>query len=284
MQKYILLTESGSDLPVELVQRYGIKVVPMHIQFDGKTYADGEISVEDMLAYCVKNDILPTTSASTPFDFEETYLQIKQENPDAIIIHIAYSAKTTCAYQNSIIAEEGHSNIYHIDTGHVSGGLGTVVLKTARYLEKYPEVEPEELVTEIKKISENLKFHFIPEDLKYIKAGGRCSNAQYIGAKVLNIKPLIEMIDGKLVVTKKFKGRMELVCKKMIQNFFESATIDMKEIALAISPGVSEQTKSIIEDIVYRNGAKQILWFYTGCVISAHIGPGGFGIVGMLSV
>ena len=281
MKKYVLITESGSDMPVELVNQYGIKVVPMHVQFAGKSYADGEIPAEFMLECCEKNNIMPTTSASTPFDFEKTYKCIRKENPDAVIIHIAYAAKTTCAYENAILAEEGYSGIYHVDTGHVSLGLGTVVLRTARYIEKNPDVEPKELLRKIKQIAGNLKCHFIQEDLKYLKAGGRCSNAQQLAAKLLNLKPLIEMMDGKLVATKKFRGRMELVCKKVVDNFFETASIDMNEICIAVSPGVSENTKRIIENLVKEHGAKEIQWFYTGCVISTHMGPGGFGIAGM---
>ena len=281
MKKYVLVTESGSDMPVELVKQYGIKVVPMHVQFAGKSYADGEIAAEYMLECCEKNNIMPTTSASTPFDFEETYKCIREENPDAVIIHIAYAAKTTCSYQNAIIAEEGYSGIYHVDTGHVSLGLGTVVLKAARYIEKNLDVEPKDLVRKIKQIACNLKCHFIPEDLKYLKAGGRCSNAQQLAAKLLSLKPLIEMIDGKLLATKKFRGRMESVCKKVVDNFFENASIDMNEICIAISPGVSENTKRTIENSVKEHGAKKIQWFYTGCVISTHMGPGGFGIAGM---
>jgi len=258
MKKYVLVTESGSDMPVELVNQYGIKVVPMHVQFAGKSYADGEITAEYMLEYCEKNNIMPTASASTPFDFEETYKCIREENPDAVIIHIAYAAKTTCAYENSILAEEGYSGIYHVDTGHVSLGLGTVVFKTARYIEKNPEVELEELIRRIKQISCNLKCHFVPEDLKYLKAGGRCSNAQQLAAKLLSLKPLIEMMDGKLVATKKFRGRMESVCKKVVDNFFESAPIDMNEVCIAISAGVSENTKTNIENLVKEHGAKKI--------------------------
>lgn len=281
MKKYVLITESGSDMPIELVNQYGIKVVPMHVQFAGKSYADGEIPAEFMLKCCEKNNIMPTTSASTPFDFEKTYKCIREENPEAVIIHIAYAAKTTCAYQNAIIAEEGYSGIYHVDTGHVSLGLGTVVLRAARYIEKNPDVEPKELIRKIKQIAGNLKCHFIPEDLKYLKAGGRCSNAQQLAAKLLNLKPLIEMMDGKLLATKKFRGRMESVCKKVVDNFFETASIDMNEICIAVSPGVSENIKRIIESLVKEHGAKKIQWFYTGCVISTHMGPGGFGIAGM---
>jgi DegV family protein with EDD domain len=282
MKKYVLVTESGSDMPIELVNQYGIKVVPMHVQFAGKSYADGEIPAEFMLKCCEKNNIMPTTSASTPFDFEETYKYIRKENPDAIIIHIAYAAKTTCAYENAILADEGYSGIYHVDTGHVSLGLGTVVIKTARYIEKNLDVEPKELIRKIKQIAFNLKCHFIPEDLKYLKAGGRCSNAQQLAAKLLNLKPLIEMMDGKLLATKKFRGRMESVCKKVVDNFFEAASIDMDEIYIAVSPGVSENTRRTIENLVKEHGAKKIQWFHTGCVISTHMGPGGFGIAGMV--
>lgn len=279
MKQYILLTESGSDLSPEIAKGYGIKIIPMHVQFDGKIYADGDILPEEFFE---KSDLFPTTSAPNPADFELVYRQIREENPDSIIIHIAYSAQTTCSYQNSIIAETGYDNIYHVDCEHVSAGLGAIAIQAARYLKAHPDIEPTELIDEIKKISNHMKFQFVVKNMNYLKAGGRCSNAQYLMAQILDIKPLIEMKNGLLVATKKYRGKMERVSEKMINDFFSSADINTDEIYFVYTHGLSKEIRENIEQKCRHDyHVNRIVWFKAGCIISAHGGPSGLGIGGL---
>jgi DegV family protein with EDD domain len=282
MKQYVLLTESGSDLSAELAREYGIKVIPMYVQLNEKTYADGGISSAEMLDFCDKSGVIPTTSAPNPADFELMYRQIRSEDPDSIIIHIAYSAQTTCSYQNSIIADAGYENIYHVDSEHVSAGLGAVVIKSAGYLRTHPDVEPAELVDKIKEISKHMKFHFVVQDMRYLKAGGRCSNAQYLMAQILGIKPLIEMRNGLLVATRRYRGKMERVCEKVVEDFFNSADINTDEIYLGYSHGLSKEIRAKIEQKCHAHHVNQIVWFAAGCIISTHGGPGGFAIGGLV--
>jgi DegV family protein with EDD domain len=275
-----LLTESGSDISPELAEEYGIRIVPMYVQFEGKTYADGEISPEQILA---KKESIPTTSAPNPADFEHIYDQIRRELPNSIIIHIAYSAKTTSSYQNSIIGSIGYEDIYRVDSQQVSGGLGALVISTARYIKKFPDIEPIVLLDKIKELSKRMKFHFAVNDTYYLKAGGRCSNTQYLMTQLLNIKPLIEMQNGLLIATKKYRGKMESVSKKILADFFSSMTISLDEIYFVYSPGLGQESRKKIEEIcLHEYHVKKILWFKAGCIISTHSGPGAFGIGGIL--
>lgn len=281
MKNYVLLTESGSDLSPELAKEYGIKVIPMFVQLNGKTHADGDISSEEMLDLCNSKGVFPTTSAPNPADFELIYRQIRNEKPDSIIIHIAYSAQTTCSYQNSVIANAAYENIYHVDSEQVSAGLGAVAIQAARYLKLHPDVEPDELVDKIREISKHMKFNFVVQDMHYLKAGGRCSNAQYLMAQILGIKPLIEMRNGLLVAARRYRGKMESVCEKVVEDFFSSADINKDEIYLAYTHGLTKEIRTIIEHKCHSYHVKQILWSTAGCIISAHGGPGGFAIGGM---
>lgn len=282
MKNYVLLTESGSDLSSEMANEYGIKVIPMVLQLDGKTYADGDISAEEMFDYCDKHGVYPTTSAPSPADFEAMYRKIRSETPDSIIIHIGYSAQTTVSYQNAITADKAFENIYHVDSEQVSAGLGAVAIRTARYLRANPDVEPSELLGQIKKFGQKMNFHFVVQDMHYLRAGGRCSNVQFLLGQILGIKPVIEMKNGLLVATRRLRGKMERVYENVVDHLLSAADIDTDEIYLIFTSGLSKEVCEKIEEKCRRDyHVNRVVWSRTGCIISTHSGPGGFGIGAM---
>ena len=280
MKKYIILTESGTDLPIDLVRENQIKVIPMHVIMDGIDYLDGYISVTQVYEYYEKTKKIPSTSATNPVEYQLLFQKINEENPECNIIHIGYSAKASSTYQNALIASEGFENIYHVDSMNVSGGEAAIVLKAVELIEKYPEIEPNELIEKIKYFVSIARVSFIPGNLEYLKAGGRLSNASYLGATILKLKPLIEIVDGNLVATKKYRGAMSHIAEKYLNEFLERYNFDKDKIYLLYSLGLGEQIKLQMEKIVKDKGFDKIIWIQTGCVISTHSGPGAIGIAG----
>ena len=130
----ILVAETGSDIPKELADKLGIYLVPMHVTMGGAILDDGTFPAEDVCAYYDKTGKCPTTSGSTPFDFEKVLDEIHAAHPDKKILHLAYSAVTTCSYQSCIVASEGRDYVKSIDTKHVSVGQAAVVLAVQKYL------------------------------------------------------------------------------------------------------------------------------------------------------
>src|SRR5699024_5148918 len=111
MTKFIITTESGSDLPKELIERYNIYIVPMHVTMGDQTYDDGSFDVQTVFDYYDQNEILPKTSGTTPQDNTKVFQQIFDKYPDAHIIHIAYSAVTTVSFNAANIARsEEHTS------------------------------------------------------------------------------------------------------------------------------------------------------------------------------
>ena len=88
----ILVAETGSDIPKELADKLGIYLVPMHVTMGGAILDDGTFPAEDVCAYYDKTGKCPTTSGSTPFDFEKVLDEIPAAHPDKKILHLAYSA------------------------------------------------------------------------------------------------------------------------------------------------------------------------------------------------
>ena len=136
MKRIILVAETGSDISPELAERYGIRLVPMHVTFGDVTEDDGTFPPERIEAYYRETGNLPKTSGSTPGDFETVFDQIHAEDPEAEILYLAYSAVTTCSYQSAMIAAEGRDYVTALDTRQVSVGQAAVVVEVAEFLEK----------------------------------------------------------------------------------------------------------------------------------------------------
>jgi DegV family protein with EDD domain len=280
MKKFIIVTESGADLPIDLVKLNEIHVIPMHVAMDDVDYQDGVISVTEIYDYYKRTKKLPKTSAVNPNEYQCIFEKIAKENTDCIILHISYTSKASCTYQNAHIASEGMKNIYHVDSLNVSGGEAAIVLKAVELIKKYPDIKPDDLVKKIESFVARARVSFIPGDLDYLRAGGRLSNAAYVGASILKLKPLIEIVDGKLVATKKFRGVIGRVAENYMNEYLDRYNMDKEQLYILYSLGLEEAIKLRIEEIAKEKGFKKVIWIQTGCVISTHSGPGAIGIAG----
>lgn len=280
MSNIILVAETGSDIPKDIAEEMGIFLVPMHVTIGDSTYDDGSFPVEQICEYYNNTNKIPKTSGSSPQDFTKVFDEIHRLYPDKQILHLAYSAVTTCSYQSALIAAENRDYVTSFDTKNVSIGQAAVVIETARYLKENPSVNMEELLKEVRNLSEGCQMCFIPSELEYLRAGGRVSNAVFIGGKILKIHPSIEIENGYLVAKKKYRGKMESIVTKLIEDFDSIKNLNKKEVYLLWSIGLSEKIRRVAEDKVKQMGFEIIRWMQTGCVITSHGGPGSFGIVG----
>lgn len=281
MNKYIITTESGSDLSKEIIERYNVKVIPMHVTMDDKTYPDGSFNVQKVFDYFDETGNIPKTSGSTPQGNSDAFREITSKYPDAYIIHIGYSQVTSVSYNSANIAAQDFKNIYLVDSKNVSIGAAVIVKATAEFIEKNPEVTPEEIVAFVEDIRERTQMVFLPKTLVYLKAGGRVSNLAFYGANLLRINPSIKLENGYLVSGEKYRGSFDRCVKKMINAFFEKYNLNLDSIMVVISPGVEDSEKEMIINLLKEKGINEVKWMQAGAVISSHGGPGAIGIAGI---
>lgn len=282
MRKIIFTTESGADLPKELAEKHNIKTVPMHVVMDGTDYKDdGSLPVSKIYDYYNRTKLIPSTTSTNPNEYEEFFAQIKAENLDCTIVHIGYTSKASSSFHNAEIAAENFEDIYLIDALNVSAGLTVVTLYAAQLLESNPDIPMDELIQKIQASVPKSRMSFVPGSLEFLKAGGRVSNAAYISASLLQIKPLIELIDGKLVSAKKYRGKMSRVAEELLKDYLKKYPIDKKQIYFVFSISLDEQVKVQMEQSAKEKGFENVTWIQAGSVISTHGGPGAFGIAGM---
>jgi len=177
MSNIILVAETGSDITPEMAAENGIYLVPMHVSMGEITLDDGSFPPEDVCAYYDRTGKVPRTAASNPEDFSVVFNEIHARWPEKKILHLAYSAVTTCSYQNALLAAEDRDYVLSVDTKHVSVGQASVVLSVAELLRNQPEITLEQAAEAARKIAASTKMCFIPDNLDYLRAGGRVSNA-----------------------------------------------------------------------------------------------------------
>lgn len=280
MSKIIVIAETGSDVTMEFASQYGIEIVPMHVSFDTETYDDGAFPVEKIRDYYKETGKLPKTSGCTPEDFIIVFDNIHNKNPEAQILYLAYSAVTTCSYQSAVIAAEDRDYVTILDTKQVSAGQGLIVVTVAQILQENPHMTIEQAVEVANDLIARANMCFVPDNLEFLRAGGRVSNAAFIGSRLLNIHPCIELLDGKLIATKKYRGKMTKVATSLVKDYSEKYNLKKDCIWFVYTIGLSDEVKNCVEETAKECGFEKTQWIPAGGVITTHGGPAAFGLAG----
>lgn len=280
MSKIILVAESGSDISADVAKEYGIYIAPMHVAFGDETVDDGSFSPQKICDFYESTGKLPKTSGSTPDDFYKVFDEIHEKYPDAHILYLAYSSVTTCAYQSAMIAGEDRDYITAIDTKQVSIGQRIIVVEMAKILKANPDITLEEAVEKAKDLISRANMCFTPNNLEFLRAGGRVSNVAFLGSKILSLHPCIELLDGKLVATKKYRGKMIKVTSELVREYADKYNLDRDYLWCVYTVGFSDEIKAKIEDTADECGFRTVEWIQANGVITTHGGPASFGLAG----
>ena len=278
MKPIILVAETGSDITPEMAAEYQIRIVPMHVTFEDKTLDDGAFPVEDIVAYYQQTKKVPKTSGSTPEDFNVVLDEIHAQYPESQILYLAYSSVTTCSYQSAVIASAERDYVTAFDTKHVSVGQAAVVISVAQALKENPEMSMEEALETAKDFSARARMCFLPDNLEFLRAGGRVSNVACLDSRILSLHPCIELLDGRLMATRKYRGRMEKVAAELIEGYTAKNDLDRDCLWMVYTIGLDDAVRRSAE--AAKCGFKQVRWVQAGGVITTHGGPAAFGIAG----
>lgn len=278
--RIILVAETGGDIPREVAEQYNIQLVPMHVAFGTDTRDDGTFPSEEVCDFYDRTGILCKTSGSVPEDFTKCFDHIHTRWPQAQILYLAYSSVTTCSYQSAQIAAEDRDYVTALDTKAVSAGQYSIVIETAKWLEAHPEATIQEAAQVAQDLISRANMCFVPKDMEYLRAGGRVSNVVALGGKLLGILPLIEILEGKLVATRKLRGKLEALAPKLVREYAEKWSLDRKELWLIWTPRFPDDLKQVVEKTAKDLGFETVTWVKSGGVITSHSGPSAFGVVG----
>lgn len=280
MKRIVITTESGTDLPAERAQALDIRIIPMWVVTEGRSRQDGSFPAGEVFTYYKKTKTVPSTSAVNPQEYMEFFKELRREKPDADILHIAYSSKASSTWQNASIAikELNDPGIFLADSLNVSGGISLICEKAAQIAGR--AADGKAALEELESWIRRARVTFLPDSLEFLKAGGRVSNAAYLGASLLQLKPQILIRDGLLVASRKYRGKMDAVAVPYLEDFVRNNSLDREDLYLFYTDGFSMNLLKLLEKRAGELGFCNVRRAMCGCVISCHGGPGALGIAG----
>lgn len=279
MKKVAIVTDSTAYLPQEYIDDLNIKVVPLTLNWDGKTYRDGiDIRPNEFYTRLSKSSTLPTTSQATVKDFMDVYEPLIDEGYDILTLPISsgISGTVNSAYQ----AREAFSkaSIEVIDTKLVSMALGFQVLTAARAAKAGAGLE------EVKKLAieaySHIGVYFVVDTLKYLHAGGRIGSAKRWFGTALKIKPVLEIRDGKIEAVKSVFtfGKALDAMIELIENDINGQTPVRISVFHALA---DEAAQNLMERTTKHFNAIESIPSFVSPVVGSHVGPGTISIAYM---
>ena len=192
-----IVTDSACDLPDELLDEYGITVVPLSIRFGSEELIDREqLSVGEFWQRCAASEVLPETAAPAPGQFETAYRRLASEGASAVVV-VSLSGALSATIQSAELAARGVADeidVRIVDSRSVTLGLGTMVLAAARAASTGATADA--IVELVGDMSARTKVFGELDTLDNLKKGGRIGGAKALLATALSIKPIIEVVDG----------------------------------------------------------------------------------------
>ena len=275
-----IITDSAVDLPKELLHTYDIEVIPLRVYDEQENeFLDGvTLDPIDLLRNMREGKVYRTSLPSLE-KIQEVFTTYAKQ--DITCIYLAFSSELSGTYQSSVLVKEEvkesypNSSIEIIDTKCVSTGLGLVVVEAAKMAQD--GATKEEILNRIAFITEHMEHIFTVADLQYLVRGGRLSKvAGFIGG-LLNIKPILNVEDGKLIPMEKIRGRKKVF--QRIVEIMETRGTDLKNQTIGISHGDDLESVDILKEMITEKfGCKVFVVNSIGAAIGAHAGPGTLAI------
>ena len=280
-KKIIISTDSTSDVPLDLQEKYGIITVPLHVVLDGKTYDDlVDITPDDIYAHFEKTGNLPKTAATNMQEYIDKFKPYVDDGYE--IIHFNIGSALSTSHQQCKLAAKELGNVYAVDSCSLSGGTALLALEAVEMAQQ--GMEAKEIVEAVSKMTSKLKCNFIVDKLNYLHAGGRCSSVAVLGANLLGIKPCIEISnkDGSLAVGKKYRGKLTKVLNQYVNEQLADGANLYRKRAFLVHAGIAQETIDELYKLMEeKNCFDEIIIIRTGCTISSHCGPDTLGILCM---
>ena len=282
MNKVVIITDSTNDLDAKTIADNEIEVLPLYVNFGEDSYQDGKtITTEELYGLVDAKGELPKTAAVSIATFIDIFQKWVDLGYD--VVYTGIGRKLSRTFENAVMAAEevGEDRVFVVDSMNLSTGIGLLVLKACEYRKQ--GLDAKTIASKLEKDRTLVRSQFAIETMDYLHKGGRCSGMVKLVGTVLKIKPIIAVIDGKLEVVNKPRGKMKVALDAQIAQLVEdlprldkSRVIITHSLAFEYRDYIAEKLKEIIPDV-------PVLSTVAGCVISSHCGKGTIGILYMLN-
>ncbi len=280
-KKVLLSADSACDLSAELVERFSVKLYPMHVVLDGETYDDGvNLTPDDIYRVYEEKKVLPKTSAVNIAEYSDFFTPYVEQGYE--IVHINLGSGLSATHNNCRLAASELDGVYVIDSCNLSTGTGLLVLEAADRIAA--GMPAKQVAEEVSALVPRVSASFVLDTLEFLHKGGRCSALAMMGANLMQLKPCIEVDNssGKMGVGKKYRGSLDKCLQQYVKDQLEGRTDICTHRIFVTHSGISEERIEMVKaEVAKYQTVDEILVTRAGCTISAHCGPNTLGVLFM---
>ncbi|MFC5532356.1 DegV family protein [Cohnella yongneupensis] len=278
MATVALVTDSTSDIPLEVREQLDIAMVPLKVIIGGETFLDNiELTPRQFYEKLTSSSELAKTSQPSPSDFFDTFKKLTDQGRP--VIYVALASVLSGTYQSALIAKsmlDDDADVTIIDSRTASYGYGMLVVAAAKMAQS--GVGKEQIVCEILRMREEMRLYFLVDTLEYLQKGGRVGKASAVIGTLLNIKPILSIDnEGYVYPFEKVRGQKRAFGRiaELLEEDFGSDPINL---TIAKTPGFEAGVAELTELLKGRLNVAQFLETEIGPVVGTHAGPGTLGL------
>ena len=272
-----ITTDSTADLTKELYDEFNISVMPLIITYGNENFIDGEdIVAQDIFDRYEKDGSLPKTAARSPEDFKEFFAE-NLKGYDALI-HFSISSEISSVYNNARMAAQEFDNVYVVDSRVLSTGIALLALNACDLAKK--GLSAKEIYDESVRLTAFDQTSFVVDTLEFLYKGGRCSGMAAFASKLLNIKPILNLIDGKIEVCGKFMGKLDKKISTYTSSVFAKYPNALtNRIFITHAHADQAVVDAVKAQVLERFPDANIIETFAGSTVTSHCGKGTIGVL-----
>lgn len=276
-KRVLIVSDSTCDLSPELIERYGIKILPLGVTLGGEDFKDGvDVDPDRIYAHYEKTGELPKTAAVNMVEFSDFFAEYTKQGYALVVFTIGSEMSST--FNNARMAAEDYEDVFVVNTQNLSTGGGLLVLTACDMAAEGKSAQ--EIAATCSALTDKVDASFVIDSLEFLHKGGRCSALEAFGANLLNLKPCIVVKDGKMVVGKKYRGNFA----KVLETYVADRLNDPSDVRLnrvfVTHAGCDEAIwRQCVEQVKQIAPFDEVLVTRAGCTVSSHCGRNTLGVL-----
>lgn len=275
-----IISDSTCDLSQELLEKYEVSILPLHVILGDRECEDGvNISPDEIYSWSDENKTTPKTSAPA-LDQAMELLRPYVESKTEVVCFAISEEMSSSANVMRLAAEEleGEELVHIINSANLSTGIGLLVIEAAQMAQKGKSAA--EIEAAVEQLKPCVRASFVVDTLIYLHRGGRCSGLAALAGGALRLHPKIVVEAGKMSPEKKYRGKMEKVVMDYVHDQEDAIKKAKPERVFITHSGCDQETIQMVYDYLKELGHfEEILVTRAGGVISSHCGPGTLGVL-----
>lgn len=278
-----IISDSTCDLSKDLLERYDISILPLHILLGDQEYEDGRnITPDEIYQWADANKTTPKTSAPSMDKAVELFRPYVEAGQEIVCFSISSDMSASGNVMRLAAQElEAEDRVFVVDSANLSTGIGLLVIEAAIMAKEGTSAE--EIAARMEELKPLVRASFVVDTLTYLYRGGRCSGLAAMAGSVLKLHPRIGVENGKMSPGKKYRGKLSKVIMSYVMDMEEDLKRARENRVFITHSGCEEEViQEVIDYLKSLQVFEEILVTRAGGVISSHCGPGTLGVLFIL--